>query len=230
MFKFSSSMQDIADAIQSGNKEAVKDSIKAYEKIKGRNISGKELEKLTPKAQNSDLLSFRQNMRVLGSQTKARHLNPVNWVRAGWKEMGAQGGEGWAGGAGTAMRHIPVGAKAMTAGFAIPGASQVTQKEDPTGKGRSRTERVGELAGGLIGGVAATIPQLVTKRLTGIGGAAIPLLAGTGGFMAGEYLGAKAGKAIDEMASRRAGVAAGDSTAQKYEDMQKAKKPTTGAY
>jgi hypothetical protein len=56
-----------------------------------------------------------------------------------------------------------------------------------------------------------------------------------GGFMAGEYLGGKAGKQLDKILSSRKGVAAGDSTAQDYENMKKTsefitRKPTLGAY
>lgn len=235
MFKYSGKYDSLAKAIQDGDKEKVQRKIEKLEKG-GKQISGKRLEKLTKNQQNSEKLTLGQNLRVLKHQFNAKkHLNPVTWGKSGWKEMGEQGGEGWLGGSGTKMRHMPLGAKAATLGFLVPSIAQVPQKEDPTGGGRSRTERASEVLGGLAGGVAATLPQAVTKRLTGVGGMVIPLVAGMGGFMAGEYLGGKAGKQLDKILSSRKGVAAGDSTAQDYENMKKTsefitRKPTLGAY
>jgi hypothetical protein len=235
MFKYSGKYDSLAKAIQKGDTDKVQEKIRKLEKG-GKQISGKRLGKLTKNTVGSEHLTLGQNLRVLKDQFRAKkHLNPVNWGKAGWKEMGEQGGHGWLGGSGTKMRHMPLGAKAMTLGFLVPSIAQVPQKEDPTGGGRSRTERAGEVLGGLAGGVAATLPQAVTKRLTGVGGMVIPLAAGVGGFMAGEYLGGKGGKQLDKILSSRKGVAAGDSTAQDYENMKKTsefvtRKPTLGAY
>jgi hypothetical protein len=229
MYKTAESLDAIGKAIQTGTQEEVQNAIKAYQKNTGKPISGADLAKLTPNNTNVDKLTFGQNVKALGSQAKWSHANPMTWMKEGWKEMGAQGGEGLAGGAGTKMRHIPLGARLGTAAMLIPSLAQAPQAEDPTGQGRSRTERVGVVAGGLAGSLAGTIPMAVTKRLTGVGGMAIPMLAGYGGMVAGEYLGGKAGKLVDAGVSKSRGVASGDATNQRYMD-SKRQKPTAGAF
>lgn len=229
LYKTAETLEAIGNAIQGGTKEDVQNAINAFQKKQGRAVTGAELASMTPKNTNVDKLTFGQNVKALGSQAKGTHANPVTWMREGWKEMGAQGGEGLVGGAGTKMRHIPAGARLMTGAMMVPQLAQVPQKEDPTGQGRSRTERGGVVAGGLAGSIAGTIPLAVTKRLTGVGGMVVPMAAGMLGMTAGEYLGGKAGKYIDKGVSKARGVAAGDVTAQKYEDSQR-KKPTTGAF
>lgn len=229
LYKSAESLEAIGNAIQSGTKEEVQNAINAFHKKTGKPITGEQLAALTPNNTNVDKLTFGQNVKALSSQAKATHANPITWMKEGWKEMGAQGGEGLTGGAGTKMRHIPAGARLMTGAMMVPQLAQVPQKEDPTGQGRSRTERGGVVLGGLAGSLAGTIPLAVTKRLTGIGGVAVPMIAGMGGMVAGEYVGGKAGKYLDKGVSKARGVAAGDSTSQRYEDSQR-KKPTTGAF
>jgi hypothetical protein len=62
-----------------------------------------------------------------------------NWVRQGWSGGGAGPNR-----LGKALTVLP-------AALAMPGA---LKKEDPTGQGRSRVERLGDVAGQTVGGLA----------------------------------------------------------------------------
>lgn len=92
--------------------------------------------------------------------------------------------------------YLPVGQKALlTAGAAtqLPGA---LKKEDPSGKGRSRTERLGGLAAGTATGIATSRLGMVPAIAAGLAGEAAgagagrlvrhrkPMPQGTGGYSA----------------------------------------------
>lgn len=85
---------------------------------------------------------------------------------------------------GGATKHLPVGAKSMMAlstATQLPGALRA---EDPTGQGRSRTERLSGLAGQTVGGLALTGALLNT----GMRPLGANLLGGLGGSILGEKL------------------------------------------
>lgn len=94
---------------------------------------------------------------------------------------------------GGTTKYLPVGPKAMTVGFtgmALPGA---VSKEDPTGEGRSRAERVGSLAGGTVAGLASAKMGLVPAIAAGMGG---------------DFVGGRAGRLLSRKPKRPVSVAA----------------------
>jgi len=78
-------------------------------------------------------------------------------------------------------KHLPVGPKALTVGFGALGAKDALKKEDESGQGRSRAERMGSVIGGTAAGIAGGAMGLPGAVATGI---------------AGDYLGGRAGRAI----------------------------------
>lgn len=124
-------------------------------------------------------------------------------MRKGWNTGGNQTGrfKGWMGAGkeisattGTAgkiyenvstlgglTKHLPVGPKALTVGFGALQAKDALKKEDPSGQGRSRAERLGSTIGGTAAGIAG-------------GAMGIPGAIATG--IAGDYLGGRAGRLI----------------------------------
>lgn len=94
---------------------------------------------------------------------------------------------------GGATKYLPVGAKSLMALGTYSQAKSALNPQDPTGQGRSRTERVVGLAGNTLGGLAATGALLNRARKSGapIGGGkmlALNLLGGIGGGILGEKL------------------------------------------
>lgn len=108
---------------------------------------------------------------------------PVKAVKDGWS-AGHRHGMGWTWSKGRhAGKYLP-GGKTLTVGFGAATAPEAFKKEDPTGQGRSRSERVGKWVGEQVGGLAGT-----RYGLTG------GMAAGTAGSVAGETLGKAVGKA-----------------------------------
>jgi hypothetical protein len=112
-------------------------------------------------------------------------------VNAGWHGHNAQGvpvdGAGWRFSEKGWGRKLPLGGKSMTlatTALQLPGA---LGREDPTGRGHSRAERVTGLAGNTLGGMAATGALMRTAL-----GAKHPIIAsmvgGIGGGLMGERL------------------------------------------
>lgn len=99
-----------------------------------------------------------------------------NLIREGW-----QAGR-WMG-AGKYTKYLPVGEKSLTLGSAAALAPSALRKEDPSGSGRSRLERVGALAGGTLAGIAGARAGLIPSIAVGMGG---------------EYLGGRAGRLVSK--------------------------------
>jgi hypothetical protein len=136
------------------------------------------------------------NFKQLGQVAAQRGANPKNWVTGGWDLMkGAPhaatsaGAQGWVG-SGNITRHLPIGPKSILAIQTGLGAKSALSAEDPTGMGRSRKERLGELAGRTIAGVGATLPANV--------GFLPSVLAQQVASSIGGRIGAKAGRMLDK--------------------------------
>lgn len=82
---------------------------------------------------------------------------------------------------GGATKHLPVGMKSLTVGGAAATAPEAFKKEDSSGRGRSRMERIGGWAAGTAGGLA-------TMNRGMIGGIA--------GTMGAERAGSAIGRAV----------------------------------
>ncbi len=178
---------------------------KLQEALKNSKLTGKELAQYDPKA-----LSTTQNLRALGSEFKpGKSWRPDNVVKKGWKNLG-EGGGGYQGGTGMG-RYMPLGGKTMTGMFALGDAKDAVNRSDPTGEGRSRTERTGYMLGGALGGTAGALGAKSMGRL-GMAGLPVNLALSLGGMAAGYYAGGKLGKGVDYGASKAQGVEAGDYT------------------
>jgi hypothetical protein len=104
-----------------------------------------------------------------------------NLVQKGWHESG----NWWGMGQGRIARMLP-GGKALTVGgsaMMLPGA---VAKEDPTGQGRTRTERLAGLAGGTVAGLAGGASPNLAKSLIG----------GTAAGIGGEYIAGRAARVV----------------------------------
>ena len=127
----------------------------------------------------------------------AHTLKPAGeLIQKGWNTGGNKSGfaPGWFGAGkegkgiyesvtslGGLTSHLPVGPKSMTVGFGALGARDALKKEDESGQGRSRDERVGSLVGGTAAGIAGGAMGLPGAIVTGI---------------AGDYAGSRIGRAI----------------------------------
>lgn len=193
------------------------------EALKGRNLTGEQLAKLTPQGLGAEGLGFRNNMKALGHQIKGTFSGGVKGtssnVYSALKRGLTESGGGFRSGVGTKMRYIPMGAKATAMTGALPELRSAFKKEDPTGQGRSQTERVGRAVGSVAGGLLGNLPASVTNRL----GLAGSLIGGMGATMLGGAVGKSvlggAGKLIDKGVSKVRGVEAGDITNQKNKVM-----------
>jgi hypothetical protein len=130
------------------------------------------------------------NLRAVGDVAKRGGKRVLDAVREGWHAGADVPGRGWLGtgyqasptdsrlhkviegvtSLGGTTKYLPVGPKALTVGFtglALPGA---IKKEDPTGEGKSRLERVGSLAGGTVAGLASAKMGLIPALAIGAGG------------------------------------------------------------
>jgi hypothetical protein len=132
-------------------------------------------------------------------------------MSAAWRNSLGTGGNASMG-AGLRGRYLPMGARLAMATQLAPGALEATKDIDPTGRGRSKTERFGSVAGGALGNLLGAVPSSVTNRLGMGGGMAAGVLAGMGGQLIGQSLGAAAGRVVDRGVSAVRGVQAGDGT------------------
>ena len=186
--------------------------------VKDNKLSGADIQKLTPHGLGAERLSTGQNMRALGNQIKGTFSGGVRGsasnVYSALKRGMTEGGGGFRGGVGTKMRYLPTGAKVTAMTSALPELRNALKKEDPTGKGRSQTERIGRAVGSVAGGLLGNLPSSVTNRLGVLGGIA----GGMGATMLGSEVGKRAlggaGKLIDKGVSKVRGVQAGDATNQ----------------
>jgi hypothetical protein len=168
-----------------------------------KKITGAELSKI-----DANQLTYRQNMKALGSELKGQRYTPKAIMKRGYENMG-EGGGGWKGGTQWG-RYNTLGAKGMTGLFAVGDLKDAANKTDTTGQGRSRTERLGYAAGGVLGSVAGAVGAKRIARFGGLAGTAVAMGAGIGGMMGGYALGGKAGKMVDKGVSKLRGVEAGD--------------------
>jgi hypothetical protein len=226
----------ITSALSGGGKvspelidEALKNKINLRQVATNLNLSGDEISRLTPKGYHADRLSAGQNFRALGSQikdltrggVKATSGRVYDAIRQGLTE----GGGAWRGGVASKLRYLPMGGVAGTLTGVVPEMKDAFHKEDPTGRGRSQTERVGRAVGSIAGGLMGNIPHSAMNRLGGLGGMAGSFLAsGLGAGLGAEVLGG-AGKLLDKGVSKARGVAAGDVT---HQQLRNARKPQTG--
>lgn len=168
-------------------------------------LSGAELARI-----DASQLTSGQNYKALKHQLKGQKYNPKAMLERGWKAQG-EGGGGYM--MGTRMgRYVGMGGKSLSGIFAVGDLKDAANKTDPTGQGRSRTERLGYGAGGLAGGVLGSIGAANLARVPGggVGRFAATLGAGIGGLMGGYYVGGKAGKYLDKGVSAARGVDSGD--------------------
>ena len=189
------------------------------EALKGRKLTGEQLARLTPMGYGAEGLGFRNNMRALGHQVKGTFSGGVKGttsnIYSALKRGMTEGGGGFRAGVGTKMRYLPMGAKAGAMTSALPELRGAFSKEDPTGKGRSQTERVGRAVGSVAGGLLGNLPASVTNRLGPLGA----VIGGMGATILGSKVGTGvlggAGKLLDKGVSKVRGVEAGDVTNQK---------------
>jgi hypothetical protein len=187
--------------------------------IKDNKLSGADIQKLTPHGLHAHGLTRGQNMSALGHQIKQTFSGGVKGsasnVYSALKRGMTEGGGGFRGGVGTKMRYLPMGAKATAMTSSLPELRNALKKEDPTGQGRSQTERIGRAVGSVAGGLLGNLPGSVTSRLGMVGGIA----GGMGATMLGSEVGKRvlggAGKLIDKGVSKARGVQAGDVTNQR---------------
>ena len=205
---------------------ARKQGLNLGEALKGRNLTGEQLARLTPQGYGADTLGFRNNMKALGHQIKGTFSGGVKGtsknIFGALKRGMTESGGGFRGGVGTKMRYLPMGAKAGAMSSALPELRGAFSKEDPTGKGRSQTERVGRAVGSVAGGLLGNLPASVTNRLGPLGA----VIGGMGATMLGSAAGASvlggAGKLVDKGLSKARGVQAGDITNQNVPTVNRA--------
>lgn len=125
------------------------------------------------------MLGFIDELEKISGAARQVLQKGTRMVEKGWQESG-----GWAHGRGRISRYLP-GGKALTAIGAAASLPGAISKEDASGKGRSRTERIGGVIGGTIGGLAGS----AGKGWKGMAG-------GTAGGFGGEYLGGQIARRI----------------------------------
>lgn len=86
--------------------------------------------------------------------------NPQRWMGEGLKVTPSMGRLGkayeYASSLGGATKYLPVGAKSLAVAGTALMLPHILKKEDQTGQGRSRLERLSGFAGNTLGGLAAT--------------------------------------------------------------------------
>lgn len=129
----------------------------------------------------------------LGSHVKLAGLmlNPLKILKQGWKanEEGYHFAtpeklRGWVGG-GNMIRHLPVGFKTLTAAGIAAEAPSAFAKEDKSGEGKGRGERIGQFVAGSIGGIASNLP----RRYGFLPQAGAAIAGGLGASMVGSRIG-----------------------------------------
>lgn len=187
--------------------------MRQYIQAQGANLTSRDLLRLTPGGVGAQNLSFGQNMRVLGEQARGltqggAHKAPGRILGAAWRGSLGSGGN-FAMGSGLRARYIPQGARLGMATALVPEAMSATKAIDPTGAGRSRTERVGGVVGGALGNLLAAVPASVSGRF-GVAGMPAQMALGAIGQSAGKRVGAAVGRLTDKAVSKVRGVTAGD--------------------
>ncbi len=128
--------------------------------------------------------AFADELLKIAFDTRARAA-----MSAGWHGLDAAGkqieGSGWTLGNKGWQRRIPLGGKSLTALTTAMQAPGALAAQDPTGRGRSRTERMMGLAGNTAGGLIGTGALMRT-----IGGKH-PIIANLAGGLMGGSLGEK---------------------------------------
>jgi hypothetical protein len=113
------------------------------------------------------IAGFKQNIgnRIVHSSKKTTNLLSSGWNDyGGWKGEGMNlKGKGRAGRAfervtslGGLTKHLPVGNKSLIVGGGLVDLNDARKKEDPSGRGRSRLERLSGVVGGTAAGIAAS--------------------------------------------------------------------------
>lgn len=198
---------------------------KLYNPVKNK-LTPEQLVKMTPGGMGAEHLGARNRLRSLKQVSTSFKYTPKNILKAGYSALG-EGGGGWRAGTGTILRNVPMGAKALTLTSAVPSVMNAAKVQDPTGQGRSRTERAGVAAGELLGGVIGGLPNNVIKRLPG------GIVANVGASMLGMGVGGKVGgmvgKAVDKGVSAARGVKSGDATHQQLADRKALRARTAGS-
>ncbi len=110
-------------------------------------------------------------------------------LHAGWHGLDAKGapveGAGWMLGNKGWRSKVPLGGKSTTIATTALQLPMALGKEDPTGRGHSRLERITGLAGNTIGGLAAT-GALMGHKWFGRHAILSGILGGIGGGVLGE--------------------------------------------
>jgi hypothetical protein len=109
---------------------------------------------------------------------------PVKSFKKGWHFGSEPGESGWMLGKGKVTKYLPLGPKALTVGSAALGAPDAFAKNDPSGQGRSKLERMSRWTGSNIGGII---------------GAPFGLTGAFAGGAMGEMAGAGAAKVVDRI-------------------------------
>jgi len=177
-------------------------------------LTGAQIAALTPGGLGAHGLSLGQNLRALGGQTKQLFADGVDKVpgrvaRAVWNTTGNTGFG--AAGVGPRARYLPLGTRLGLLMTMLPEAATAAKAEDVTGAGRSRTERIGHILGGIAGNIGTHIPGSVMNRF-GAGGFLAHGLIGHYGQTLGSTIGARVGRELDKGVSDIMGNAAGDIT------------------
>lgn len=198
--------------------------------LKGMKLTGAEVAKLTPGGYGAEhmggmLLPSVNNLKALAHNTKQTFSGSPSQVMSNVSDAIKRGlsesGGGMAAGVGPRARYLPMGAKLTAMTSAAPVVADALKKEDPTGKGRSQTERVGAAVGNIAGGLLGTLPHSVLNRLGMFGGMAGAIGTTVAGQYAGEKVLGTAGKYLDKGISSLRGVQAGDITNQQPKMLQR---------
>jgi hypothetical protein len=214
---------DVPNVVKDIHPEALREYLNSTQ------LTGEQLSRLTPGGYGAHGLTFGENMRAIGAQTKGLFEGGVTKApgrigRALW-DASAFGGGAARMGTGHRARYIPMAARLGTATFLLPEAMNTLHAEDATGEGRSRTERIGGVIGGLGANLAVGLPPSVLNRL-GMGGMAAHMALGHYAQTYGQQLGQYIGRKLDAGISSARGVAAGDAT---HESFRKAQQQNTRA-
>ena len=198
--------------------------------VTDNNLSGEQISKLTPQGYGADKLTLKQNLSAMKAQGRGLFSEgalkaPKKMFQAGLKGLSETGG-GYRAGTGHMGRYLPMGGKATALTATLPGISDALKKEDPTGQGRSQTERVSASLGEVAGNVLTSVPNSVINRL-GVLALPVAFAGGMAGGYVGKKVGGAVGKTLDKGVSALRGVESGDVTNQ--EQRPQKRKPGSGA-
>jgi len=172
--------------------------------ISDHKLTSRQLANLTPQATNSNLLTLKQNLGVLRDQaTDVLKAGPRATVKALAQNVkdGVRGQAGLRSGTGAITRYM-TGPGVGLALNTLPALYQAAAEEDPTGRGRSRSERMGQVAGSVVGSLAGTLPAQAAARL-GMAGIPINMVTSMAGGKLGGAVGGLIGRGIGKVAPKR---------------------------